>query len=505
MSCISVSGPAPGWEKLPAPNREKLPVALTSAATLTKLRCGTVLADRHAVRARLVLVFAASVGTASAQPAPRKMSLREAIAYARVHQPSLAAARARVEAAREQAKLPRAARETPRIVAGAELVVGTNNNTTASYGGPLGFDIPRIGGTAGYTNESWSPDASTLIGAGLRQEIYDFGRLAAQAQALDRFADAMGEDEVLADLDLALLVEESFYAVDGAHAVLRASEAAVARSTAHRDLAKAGVDAKLRPPVDLTRAEADLARFEVDRIHAAGEVTIEQAVLAAAIGAPDLAIDAGTDDVTYPTAPLIDTVMRELDQREPSLRAAKDALDGQRALTRSIEKELLPDFMFSADITGRAGGATVTSEGASNPSGSGFIPSVPNYDGMVVVSWPVFDRTVDVRAATSRRVERVRAAELDAERERLHGIATQAYVDLQVTQSALPALQRALDAARANDDQVDARFKAGLATAVELADAEALLTSADINLAIGQFQFSRANARLARATAEVIP
>jgi outer membrane protein TolC len=69
----------------------------------------------------------------------------------------------------------------------------------------------------------------------------------------------------------------------------------------------------------------------------------------------------------------------------------------------------------------------------------------------------------------------------------------------------VPALQRALDAARANEDQVDARFRAGLATAVELADAEALLTNAEIQLAIGQFQLSRANARLARATAEVTP
>ena len=74
-----------------------------------------------------------------------------------------------------------------------------------------------------------------------------------------------------------------------------------------------------------------------------------------------------------------------------------------------------------------------------------------------------------------------------------------------LAQSAVPALQRSLDAARANEGQVDARFKAGLATAVELADAEALLTDADIQLAIGTFQLSRARAVLARATAEVLP
>jgi outer membrane protein TolC len=121
---------------------------------------------------------------------------------------------------------------------------------------------------------------------------------------------------------------------------------------------------------------------------------------------------------------------------------------------------------------------------------------------MLMLTWPLFDRTIDVRAETSRRLERVRAAELDAQRERLHGRAAQAFVDQEVAQSALPALQRALDAARANQDQANARFERGLATAVELADAEALLTDSEIQLAIGQFQLARSRARLARVIAE---
>jgi outer membrane protein len=430
------------------------------------------------------------------------MTLHEAVTYARAHQPSLAAARARVEVAREQARLPRAA-WSPRVVAGAELVAGTNNNTTASYGGPLGFDVPRIGGTPANATRSLSPEPSSLAGVGLRQEVYDFGRLSAQADALDLFARAAEEDENLADLDLTLYVEENFYAVAGAHAVLKASEAAVQRVTAHRDLAKAGVDARLRPPIDLTRADADLARFEVDRVRAQGALTSAQAVLSAAIGAPDAAIDTGADDLTYPVPPALAILGNELDRRDPSLRAAHDALEAQRAFTRSIERELRPDLSISAGITGRAGGADVA--GQTTPAGGGFVPSVPNWDAMLVVSWPLFDRTVDVRAETSRRIERVRAAELDAQREKLRGLAAQAYVDLEVSQSALPALQRAVDAARANLDQADARFKSGLATAVEQADAEALLTDAEIQLAIGQFQMSRARARLARAVAEAVP
>jgi outer membrane protein TolC len=112
---------------------------------------------------------------------------------------------------------------------------------------------------------------------------------------------------------------------------------------------------------------------------------------------------------------------------------------------------------------------------------------------------------VNVRAATSRRVERVRAAELDVQREKLRGAAAQAYVELDVARSALPALQRSLDAAAANEAQVNGRFRNGVGTAVELADAEALLVDAQIQLAIGRFHLSRARSRLARVVAQTAP
>jgi outer membrane protein TolC len=130
---------------------------------------------------------------------------------------------------------------------------------------------------------------------------------------------------------------------------------------------------------------------------------------------------------------------------------------------------------------------------------------VPNYDALVAISWPLFDRTVDARAEISRRLEHQRAAEVDTRREQLRAAIAQAYADLDVAEKALPSLQRAVDAATANQQQADARFSKGLGTSVELADAEALLTDSQIQLAVGQFQRARARARLARVIAEVVP
>jgi outer membrane protein len=446
-------------------------------------------------------VFLALSLIASTVPAqPAALNLGEALTFAHAHQPSLIAARARIDVARAQARLPAAA-SALRIGAAAELLGGTNNNSTASYA-TLGFlDVARIGGTPANAPVSWAPAASTLVGVSLHKELYDFGRLELLSDAYELQARAAAESAQVALLDLDLLVEESFYAVMGARAVLAASEAAVTRSTTHRDFARARVAAQLMPPIELARAEADLARYEVDRVRAAGSLAAARAVLAAAIGSSSASIDAGLDDLGL-ADPARDA-LSDVEQHAPELRAARDTLDAQRLVTRSIRAEMRPDVGFAAEVTARAGGAPV----AANPSpvGDGWIPDVPNWDALVVFTWPLYDRVVTARADTSARLEAVRATEVQQVREQLRSVAERTFVELDVERAAQPALQRAVEAARANHEQADARFKGGLGTAIELSDAEALLTQAQIQLAVGQFQLARAKAQLARVLAESHP
>ena len=453
-------------------------------------------------RVAIVVAAAFAPGIVRAQPAPATISLQQAITYARAHQPSIAAARARIEVARATAQVPRAAL-APRVTGAVEALIGTNNNTTASYATVGIVDVARIGGTPANAPSTWRPEPSTFAGVAVHQEIYDFGRIDAQADALDAFARSAEEIAKVAQLDLDLLVEESFYAVLGARAVLVASDAAVTRARAHRDFAQARVTAKLLPPIEVTRSDADLARFEVERVRAAGGLAIAQSVLAAAIGSGAPLLDAGSDDVTFGSPPPPANGIRDAGDRAPELRSARQLLFAQQDITRSIRDELRPDISLSAELSGRAGGAAVTTN--PTPAGGGWVPDVPNWDALVVLSWPIYDRTVIARAKTSQRAEVVRAAEIAEVAEQFKTLAQRSYVELDLAGAALPALQRSLDAARANHDQAEARFNGGLATALELSDAEALLTDAQIELAIGQFHLSRARARLARVLAESTP
>src|SRR5262249_29682632 len=135
--------------------------------------------------------------------------------------------------------------------------------------------------------------------------------------------------------------------------------------------------------------------------------------------------------------------------------------------------------------------------------GNGLVPDVPNWDAALVLSWPLYDRTAVARAEASRVREQQRRAELALARQRFSAAVQQALASYEVAGQALPALQRPTDAARANGAQADARFKAGLGSSVELADAEALLVQAEIDLAVGKFEHARARARLGRALSEV--
>jgi outer membrane protein TolC len=439
-------------------------------------------------------------GTAAAAE-PTAMSLPDALAYARAHQPAIRAAEARIRAEKANAEVPRS-QWSPQLGITGQLLGGTANNSSASYFTVPTVDLPRIGGTRSknLANANWKPYASSLIGVGGSQELFDFGRIAAQTAAADAIVEVRRKDADAERLDIELDVEEAFFAVTAARAVLVASEGAFERASVHRDLAKAGVTSGLRSPIELTRAEADLQRFEIGRVRARGGLLTAQSVLAAAIGSPEPAIDAGAGPSAPSDMPALGAAIQQATARDPHLQAMLARLKAEEAQTKAVGAELRPDIALSATLSGRAGG-TAPSSGPT-PDGAGFLPTIPNYDIGVVLSWPLLDGTISARRDAAKAHEEVGREEVEVARQTLAATVQQAYVAVDVARTALPSLQREVEASIANYAQADARFKAGLGTSVELADAESLRASAEIDLAIGAFELAKARAAFGRAIAE---
>jgi outer membrane protein TolC len=449
---------------------------------------------------------AADVPAPAARPLPnaiaptRSMTLREAIAHAKAHHPAILASTARLAARQADAEIPRA-QWYPTAGASAQIFAATANNTTGTYAGPRRFDVPRVGATRAVSDGSWKPYPSTLMGIGARQEVFDFGRIASQAAASDALVDVERQRARADELDVTFDVEEAYFAVFTAKAISKASEEAYQRAKAHRDLAQAGVRAGLRSPIELTRAEADLTRFELGRIRATGGVESAQAVLAASVGVPDATLDIADAPPGPSELPSLAAAIRQGSSRDPAILQALSELRASEAATRALGAELRPDLSATATLSGRAGGATPSGTG-SLPPGSGWLPDVPNWDVGLVLNVPLFDGVVMARRDAAKARERVFAEQLALAAQRDIAAIREAYVATDVARTALPGLARAADAARANYAQAEARFDAGLGTSIELADAEAIRTNAEIQLALGQFELARARAAFGRTIAE---
>ncbi len=441
------------------------------------------------------------VGSAALAQERKVFTLDEAVAYAMAHQPRLRAAAQAVEVRRRQvaaAKAPWA----PEIRAGVEVLAGTVNQTSASFFNLRGVDIARIAGRSSVRYPEWQPYPSTFAGIGVRQEVFDFGRIGAQASAADAQVDVAREASAAVAFDVRYSVEEAFVAVLAAKAIVRASDEAYARSKAHRELAAAGVKSGLRPPIELTRAEAELDRTDASRIRAQGALEQARVAFAATVGDAELAVDA--DDRSVPPSLELpastDEGVRQAFDRNPRWR---EALAEHRAFeleTQALRAEYRPELYAQGVLFGYAGGIPPNNDPTA--IGAGWLPSVPNYAVSLLVNVPVFDYPLLTRARVAEAREGTSAARVAETKEALGSAVRSAYVAHEVAKAALPSLERAVKAANDNWAQADARFRAGLGTSVELADADALRQDAEIQLALGQFNLARAAFAVKRVIAQ---
>jgi len=427
-------------------------------------------------------------------------TLQQAITYAKSHSPDIVAANSRIQASRAFAAVPRA-QWLPTFGATAQIIGSSVNNSTANILSNPRVDLPRIGATRIAAEPDFTPYASTLVAAGMRQELFDFGRIAAETAALDAQVELERHRAEGTKFDVVLHVVQAFYAVRAAKAIAKAADDAATRATVYRDATRAAVDAGMRTPVDLARAEAEAARFEVGKIRAKGALDAARAMFAAVVGLDQSALDA--DDAAsndeQGELPPVEQLIEQTRRDSLEVREAEARVGLARAETNAAAAQLRPNLFLTASVSGRAGGAPA--QNGEVATGYGLVPLVPNWSVGAVLSMPLYDPTLTARRNALKEVEHARAAELEVARLGQVAAVRQAYVDVVAVRHALVALERAETAAKANHAQAEARFKAGLGTILELVDAETLRVEAEVGRAVGAFHVAKARAILERVIA----
>jgi outer membrane protein TolC len=248
--------------------------------------------------------------------------------------------------------------------------------------------------------------------------------------------------------------------------------------------------------VESSRANAEMAAARNRLEEAQRDAELARLTLADALGTPGVpaALDAGALSAVppLPMEPAGANV-----SEHPRAVAARAQVDAARARDHMVDRALFPRVELQTAVSGRSVSENIDGTSA----GSGFGLGVSNWAVGVSVAFPSMEifRTQARRKVEAARIEAATAREartvqtLKTERARARTVTAAAYrIAANVPQQ--------LSAARETTVQASARYDAGLASVVEVAEAQRLLAQAESEVAVANLAVWRA--RLAEAILE---
>ncbi|MEZ4398469.1 MAG: TolC family protein [Kofleriaceae bacterium] len=423
--------------------------------------------NRRRTLAALTLAVAALVAAPTPAPAG-PLSLEDSLRLALANQPSLAGARARVDAAAAQVEL---------------VDVEARPTITASAGYNVG-----VAAGQGLTDPSQAASAG-VTGAWL---LWDFGKLAARRDAAQ--AGVVADQVALTQTEQALLqqVELAYAQVVGTAGQAQIRIAAVEAETRHVAETERQVVAGTRTAVDTAQARARLASARLAQVQADNAVALAVAELERAVGAP---LPAGA---TFPAAAVVpvageagplDELVAAAVRADPSAAALAAQRQAQALTRRATAISTRPTLAATAGLGVNALGTYGV------PPDTQRVAATWNV-GMNL-SWQLYDggaRAAQVRAAdaTLRRVD----ADLAARQVELRYQVSAARLDVTAAKAQRVAADDSVAAAGEQLRLAEARTASGLGSSAELADAQDAVTQAQGDVVAADYQLATARARL---------
>jgi len=326
----------------------------------------------------------------------------------------------------------------------------------------------------------------------LQWPIYTSGRTDALERAARAEASASGAELAAVRLDLRLEVARAYWALVTARDTVRVLEAALA--TADRSLAdvRNRVEAGLLPPNDVSRSEAQRARQELLLIEARGRVDTVTIDLDRLLGLPEGTPIETADGLETPPPPSRDAqalVGEALTQR-PELSALADRTVAAEERIAAIATARKPMVAVNSGVDW------------ANPNPRIFPRAdtwQESWDVSLSVSWQLFDWGRNAAERTEARFAVAALNERRAETEQqIRADVRRQVLDLGTTQAALAPARLAVTAAQETQRVVADRFEAGVATTLDVLDAQLAVLQAELDRTRVLADLRLAEARLVR-------
>lgn len=446
--------------------------------------------------ARMAVVLLPVCALLSQAQAP--LSLSQAVQQALDRYPAVRASLEQVSAAAAGIDLARTS-YLPRLDLLAQENRGTHNNVFGQLF-PQSV-IPSMTGPVLGTNSLDSVWGSA-VGALVSWEPFDFGLRGANVDLAEATRSRANAQVNVTRLQVATAAADAYLTILAAKQTVVAAQAGVDRAKALDRTVETLANRQLRPGADASRARAELALAQTQLIQAQEAVEVARAALAQLLGVSpqSISVEAGPFLKPPPTTVLAERPV----QTNPLAVARNRAVDEVKAREKALSRSYFPKFNLQAAAYARGTGIN----GGGTPGGapSGTVPNTQNWAVGISVTFPVFDlASIHARQKIEAHNERSATARYRQTLQDLTGQINKAEAALRGSQGIAQKTPLELDAARVGEQQSSARYKAGLAGIVEVAEAERILTQAEINDSLAKLGVWRALLGVAAASGDLQP
>jgi outer membrane protein TolC len=356
---------------------------------------------------------------------------------------------------------------------------------------------PQISGSAGYSRIDPSSTAGRSVtrpgaydsyssSVNLSQNIFDFGKTAAQVQIQTLNLDSSRFDFDSAVASVVFGVRQSYWGLLRAQRNRNVGMEVVGQYEQHLNRAKGFFEVGMKPKFDVTKAEVDLSNAKLNLLKAENALRLAQAALSNAMGlaeAPDYRI---LDSLDFqPAAVDLDAMLQRAYDRRPDLLAV---LAKKKSLEESI---VLQKKGYTPYVTGAAGYGW----------GGDSFPLDQGWSVGATLNVPLFSGF-----STRYQVEEARANldVLKANEETLRqGVfleVKQAWLNLQDAADRIGAAEIVVRQAAENLDLANGRYAAGVGNPIEVTDALVAQSNAKTNHIAALYDYKMAQATLEKAT-----
>jgi outer membrane protein len=453
---------------------------------------------------RMIAVLASWTATAQvhsgepAQSKPVTLTLDQAVEFALNHYPAVQAVLAHAAAMRSGVDLARTA-YLPRTDLVWQANRATRNNVFGLFF-PQPIPLPISGPVLGTNNGTsvWG----TATGFLFNWEPFDLGLRKAQVgTARAQEAQAKTAIDVIRQ-DVAVAAADGFLTLLASQQAVRVAQASVNRTRVMANTIDVLVKNELRPGADASRARAELAAAETQLIQAQQGEQISRVTLAQLLGIAGTTVTIKEGSLLQ-MPPSIETMPASVTTHPlAGLQAA--ALDVVKARQKELERSYFPKFDFQAATFGRGSGAQTNGEVLGGVNG--LAPNTINWAVGFTAKFQLFDyASIRSRKEIEKYFATAETARFDQVIQDLTAQNEKANAEVNGARRVAENTPIQLDAAKATEEQVRARYQAGLATLVDVADAQRLLTQAEIEDSLARLRVWRALLALSASQGDLGP